>query len=252
MELIGQNEQTVDPHRILVFGHSHVRRLEEFCKKKDQTLQQQGLSSGKTFLNLKLDGQAIVKFHGIGGLTVPNSYRVDFREDYNFHPHTVILLVGGNDIGGSHLLSRERDGIALAENIFGFGQYIRRSMPWVQEVIFKQILPRYVRGRRHRATVEEREAFQPRQIQAIINYNWVADVANKELERLVQGRLGFLYHGSGFTLNIGPSTYNAYKQKALQYLKDGVHLTEEGYNKLFQSVRGTALTSTNRLTRRRH
>ena len=74
--------------KVLVFGHSFVRRLH-----RDLTTQ----FDMQAALNNNLPDVSI-KLHGIGGRTVDKLVKYDFGYVQKFQPNIVILEVGTNDL----------------------------------------------------------------------------------------------------------------------------------------------------------
>lgn len=116
--------------RVLIFGHSFVRRLGDF------TFDYRDFG----WLNLGLDGTEVqVDFYGLGGGTLrPGPKCVQRREHMSFmHDYSVCFLqIGGND------LSSESDPKKLARDIVSFSDYIIHSYE-MSHVIIGQLLPRY-------------------------------------------------------------------------------------------------------------
>ena len=121
--------------RVLVFGHSFVRRLEEFVI----TNQDRGWS------NLSLDFRDIeTNFVGIVGSTVrpgpksmQNTRNMNVISSYN--PDVIFLQVGGNDIK-----NRNVDPMKLARDIFMYAKFIIECYD-VKHVIISQLFRRYSR-----------------------------------------------------------------------------------------------------------
>ena len=76
--------------RVLVLGHSFVRRLREFVA--------QTHFEGTYYLNFELSKVCSVLFHGIGGRTVDNTIKYDLDNIRSTAPHIVILELGSNDL----------------------------------------------------------------------------------------------------------------------------------------------------------
>ena len=77
-----------DP-RVLILGHSFVRRLYSFI---DST------SNPVLILSLGITEPLHVKWHGIGGRTIAKALAFDLHVVEYFKPHVVILKLGTNDL----------------------------------------------------------------------------------------------------------------------------------------------------------
>lgn len=113
--------------RILVLGHSFVWRIARFVDVNSLPC------VASTF---HLPGEPVVRFHGIGGRTLPKLLHFDLLAVATIKPTIVILEIGSND-----LCSPNIDVSSLANDIFAFVQllHIRFS---VKHIIVSQILPR--------------------------------------------------------------------------------------------------------------
>ena len=76
--------------RVLVLGHSFVRRLREFAA--------QNHSGGPYDLNLGLSNICSIIFHGIGGRTVDKMIKNDLDKIRSAAPNIVVLELGSNDL----------------------------------------------------------------------------------------------------------------------------------------------------------
>lgn len=76
--------------RVLILGHSFVRRMEEFIRKT--------AGEGNFALNFELAQQCNVSMLGIGGRTVDKMVRCDLHKIRNFAPDIVVLELGSNDL----------------------------------------------------------------------------------------------------------------------------------------------------------
>ena len=76
--------------RVLVLGHSFVRRLREFAA--------QNHSGGPYDLNLGLSNICSIIFHGIGGRTVDKMIKNDLDKIHSAAPNIVVLELGSNDL----------------------------------------------------------------------------------------------------------------------------------------------------------
>lgn len=119
-------------HRVLIFGHSFVHRLDSFLYE----------NRGLGWYNLGFDGTEIqVEFFGLGGGTLRPGLKCiqkgEFMQIFNsFKPNTCFLQLGGND------LTNEQNPEKLAGDIASFTDYIITCYQ-VSHVIVGQLLPRY-------------------------------------------------------------------------------------------------------------
>ncbi|CAC5376961.1 unnamed protein product [Mytilus coruscus] len=118
-------------HRVLIFGHSFVHRLESFLY--------ENRAEGR--YNLGFDGTKIqVEFAGLGGSTLrpgrKSIQKAEFMHVFHtFKPDSVLIQIGGND------LTSERKPEKLARDIASFCDYII-TVYGVSHVIVGQLLPR--------------------------------------------------------------------------------------------------------------
>ena len=119
-------------HRVLIFGHSFVHRLESLTYDKRSV----------GWYNLGVDGTEIqVEFVGISGDTIRPGPKCIRRENCmhiinSFNPHSIFLQIGGND------LSRENIPEKLVRDIIAFIDYVI-TVYNIGHVIIGQLLPRY-------------------------------------------------------------------------------------------------------------
>ncbi|KAK6196336.1 hypothetical protein SNE40_001579 [Patella caerulea] len=185
--------------KVLVFGHSYVRRLENFCA--ENYLQ---------WLNVGLDGTEIqVDFHGIGGGTVCNG-----AKSIKNHSQTsilnsnyydcVFLQIGGNDLSSKN---KSTDPCKLAKDIFHFSNYLFYSFN-VKHIIIGQLLSRS-------------------KLNCPTGYNDKIHVVNNKIRALTADvkHITFWTH-RGFWQN----------PESLICDKDGVHLNGSGMSKYAKSV----------------
>ena len=69
------------PKRIMILGHSHVRRLNDVIH-SDFRINPQ---------------QAVIRFYGQGGLRIPGLFSNNINMLQNFQPEILILMIGDND-----------------------------------------------------------------------------------------------------------------------------------------------------------
>lgn len=81
-----------DPKRILILGHSFVRRLRHFISRhKGSELSE----------NLHLSEPVIVRWFGVGGRMISKTKQHDMHVVRTFRPHIVLLQLGTNDLSSS-------------------------------------------------------------------------------------------------------------------------------------------------------
>lgn len=73
--------------KVLILGHSFIRRLEQFVATCSQVNHQ-----------FMLDEAAMFQWHGVGGRTVAKTMRHDLHVVASFAPDIVILQLGTNDL----------------------------------------------------------------------------------------------------------------------------------------------------------
>ena len=77
------------PLRILILGHSFIRRLHVFLRQ----------NFNEVFArNLHIDGDLSIKWHGIGGRTISKVIRHDLGIVETFSPEIVVIQLGTNDL----------------------------------------------------------------------------------------------------------------------------------------------------------
>ena len=82
------------PHRILILGHSYVRRLKEFVNSCNLT---------KVTPNFGLDSERfVIHYEGYGGADIGRIHAQLYRVVNQFQPDLVILQVGSNDISNAN------------------------------------------------------------------------------------------------------------------------------------------------------
>ena len=101
--------------RVLVLGHSFVRRLQEFAA--------QTRSGGTYDLNLELSRVCSVFFHGIGGRTVDKTIKYDLAKIRSTAPNIVILELGSND-----LCDKDSDPESIALSIVALAELLRTDL----------------------------------------------------------------------------------------------------------------------------
>ena len=128
--------------RVLVLGHSFIRRLRDFIER----------NPGDLDLAFKLKEPAAIFWHGVGGRTVAKAIRHDLHVVQSVRPNIVIVQLGTNDLSSRPPLlvgSDLEDFVRLLHDSCGVQfvcvcQTIRRrsSMSFNENV---NILTRYLR-----------------------------------------------------------------------------------------------------------
>ena len=91
------------PLRILILGHSFIRRLHVFlCQNFNEVFAR----------NLHIDGDLSITLHGIGGRTISKVIRHGLGIVEKFAPEIVVIQVGTNDLSS---LSAVETGSALED-----------------------------------------------------------------------------------------------------------------------------------------
>lgn len=114
--------------RVLILGHSFVKRLREFISKKDPEYD----------LALGLEG-VTVRWHGVGGRTVAKLRAFDLAIVAEFKPDIVFIQIGTNDLTQRNMSpltvgSAIEELVTLLHNEFGVrrvlvGQTLQRAYP---------------------------------------------------------------------------------------------------------------------------
>ena len=74
--------------RVLILGHSFIRRLREFIS----------THSDDFYVNFSLAASVVTRWHGVGGRTVAKTLQFDLLVVSSFRPDIVILQLGSNDL----------------------------------------------------------------------------------------------------------------------------------------------------------
>ena len=74
--------------RVLILGHSFIRRLHDFIES----------DSGHLDLTFHLSASALISWHGIGGRTIAKTVKFDLHILHSFRPDIVIVQLGTNDL----------------------------------------------------------------------------------------------------------------------------------------------------------
>ena len=75
------------PPRILILGHSFIRRLAGFLQNR-----------GHEHLMAKLSSLGSVNFHGVGGCTIAKVRKFDLSIIRRLRPDIIVLELGSNDL----------------------------------------------------------------------------------------------------------------------------------------------------------
>ena len=74
--------------RVLILGHSFIRRLHDFIES----------DCGQLDLSFYLSASAHISWHGIGGRTIAKTVKFDMHILHSFRPDIVIVQLGTNDL----------------------------------------------------------------------------------------------------------------------------------------------------------
>ena len=77
------------PIRVLILGHSFIRRVHDFLRRNFKK---------HIAKNLSLDGDLLIRWHGIGGRTVYKTREYDLGVVEEFASNVVIMQLGRNDL----------------------------------------------------------------------------------------------------------------------------------------------------------
>lgn len=119
--------------RVLILGHSFVRRLEDFSQ------------SEEGWLNLGFDVTDIdLSFIGIGGGTIRRGTKCIVNKGHMdainvIQPHAIYLQIGGNDLS-----NYDCKPATLSKDIMAYADFLLQGYG-VQHVIIGQLLPRFSR-----------------------------------------------------------------------------------------------------------
>lgn len=193
-------------HRIVFFGHSHVRRLGEYVERHEN------------LSNFELPTtQVVTSFVGRGGLKRKNVLDPAIISDLRSHsPQTLVMMFGDNDI------KKDSSPQEISLMIFSVISAIRARVPSIDKVVLVQLLPRYL----------TRNSW----------YNKVAERTNLELSYLARHRSYVRFFLCSFWFPGGryPRRYSA---DALLFGPDGVHLNEQGNEKLYDKLKSVVISS---------
>lgn len=221
------------PKRLLFLGHSHVKHLSTFISRK----------SG--YLNFGIAEEDLkVKFIGRSGGKSPHLLSSNvMSEIFSFSPGTIVIAIGDNEILVSSSVEE------IASKLVAAATVLKRLCPSVNNIIFSQLLPRYVGARGD-----------------IDHYNLVAGQVNRFLSEEVQHYEYLDFFHSNFCFPTNPSDSalttlksaltqaaevfpplpesprpSSYSIQAKYFKRDGVHLKPNGNYQLYKSLRHIAL-----------
>lgn len=193
------------PPRTLVIGSSLTKELNRYCTE---------IGEDNGGVNYAL---AWTKIHGIGGIMVTSVGRCFDSSLGSFHPHNVILQMGGNDAANPNI---NVDDIVSA--------IIRYSYRLVEEFRVKkvyvvQILPRY-------STNEEKTLYKTGIAEELFRNRMKQINAKLHKKLLSEPYIDFRTFPS---LNLAPSSM----------FRDGTHFNDRGLQRFYRETRGVILRS---------
>lgn len=200
-----------DSKQILIFGHSHARRLGEFMQYREAATSRLnfGFSYDKVQITCK----------GIGGLRlrqlIDSSARSKEFDNImkDISPQALILCLGDNDIKKSSSAEEISSYIEVISSI------LKKKYPCIQQIIFTQLLPRHDSKKYGKQS----------------NYNRQANQVNTDLKNIAKHCPYIFFRWCDFYFP--QENVVSYNSKARLFLKDGVHLSHTGYYKLYKSLR---------------
>ena len=183
----------MDTPRVLVLGDSFIRRLPLFLERNSSVFS----------VCLNLSSRAVIRWHGIGGRTVPKTLQHDLSVVQSFRPDIVILQLGSNDLTVSeplHVGSAIEDFVRLLHDTYG-----------IRFICVCQTINR----------------------QGATTFNRYVTLLTKYLSVVLEPiPYALFWHHRGF-----------WKAAQTVYARDGVHLNDRGQRKLYRSIRGAILRS---------
>lgn len=117
----------IPSHRILVLGHSFIWRLKRFMTNSTLPCVEPDFA---------LPPSTLLRFHGVGGRTVPALRRHDLSVVAAFNPTIIVLEIGSNDLCDPNLTV-----LTLATNILHLINLLHFRF-YVLHIIVGEILPR--------------------------------------------------------------------------------------------------------------
>ena len=178
-----------------------------FVRRLDKYMQEQGKP------NLSLDRAGLeLRLKGWSGMTMANFPKA-LKQVSTHRPELVILDIGTNDIDAQRM-SLE----VLVDQLFKFGT-LMVSNYGVKRVVFLEVLPR---GRGRHAAKNPQFTAQVQQF-------------NADLMALVTSQQG-VYR------RLHCWNHRRMRTNVHRYLRDGVHLNDQGMKKYFHSVKGAVVS----------
>ena len=184
---------------VLVWGHSYVRRLQEYCEQQQDT-HNLGLSFDKHSIFFKARG---------GGKSI--HAKLDFKVIDQVGADMVVLDIGTNDLDSERVSPN-----VLAREVFDAASTIQYMYPQVKRIVILEVLFRTPNGT---FPLHNRNFF----LAAHQYNNKVKILVNSQPDR--QNAKILFWHHKGLT------------QNWQSFIMDGVHLTPEGMKKYFSSIR---------------
>ena len=122
--------------RVLVFGHSFVRRLKDYLELISKP-NSADAGAHEAWLNLKFDWAKLTVFYlGIGGLTLPKAGE-ELHRIAQLNPDVVFIQLGDNDADNSQACPSR-----IAEQLTQFVASILTAAPNIKHVFWGQLLHR--------------------------------------------------------------------------------------------------------------
>ena len=196
--------------RIMVFGHSFVKRLWEFIRANSEDF--------SFHMRLYNEGPPLIQYTGLPG-AITTSLRQHVDAIVDFEPNIVILVIGTNDIYDYSLTPQ-----AAANRIMDFVDSLLQEYG-VEQVILLQTL------HRHQPTVHTRFPVD------VVSYNQRVDEMNLYLDQNLSNRTNghaYLWRLKGFW-----SPDCAIKN----FARDGCHLTDAGNRRLYSNIRAAVVAA---------
>jgi len=192
--------------RVIIFGHSYVRRLNDFINSSTRFGHYR---PGLTGTNLQL-AQCCVSFLGVSGLNLTRIQQSDnlLAEIAAFRPDLIILQIGGNDLCKSF-----NSAGAVASDILKLASFLHQCNQC--RVFISQLIPRFNCPAYYNSKVQD------------CNFHLATYLApNNGPIRLWKHR-------------------GIWNSTRWLYNRDGVHFNDDGEFKLFNSYRAATLLALN-------
>ena len=128
--------------RVLILGHSFIRRLHDFIES----------DLGHLDFSFHLSASALISWHGIGGRTIAKTVKYDLHILHSFRPDIVIVQIGTSDLTSCPPLqvgSAKEDFVHLLHDSYGVkGVCVCQTIRRRANVVFNHrvdILTRHLR-----------------------------------------------------------------------------------------------------------